>query len=107
MDRDLYELNLTYLLKARELLLSGQEHKAYVTMGLSRDAAAQLKRLPISRLKELAASNVLCFSMRVPPQYWKDLAEWHEEAPLSESLRVQLLMNGSSGGENGQSGLPT
>lgn len=88
MDSDLYELNLIFLQKAREWLASGQDHKAQVLLGLNAEAAAWLRRLPIGRLQALAASNLLSYTLRVPPQVLKELAE--AEA-MSDPVRWQFL----------------
>jgi glutamine synthetase adenylyltransferase len=88
MDSDLYELNLIFLQKAREWLASGQDHKAQVLLGLNAEAAAWLKQLPIGRLQSLAASNLLSYTLRVPPQVLQELAE--AEA-MSDPVRWHLL----------------
>jgi hypothetical protein len=101
MDPDLYDLNLFFLQKAREWLMSGQDHKAQVLLGISPEAASLLKRVPLSRLRDLASSNVLCFTLRVPPQLWRDLAQEDAERPLPESLRWQVLAaTVAAGGEH-------
>jgi hypothetical protein len=97
MDRDIYNLIFLYLLKARELAVSGQEHKAILQLGLSPEAVPVLKRLPMAKLEELAQSNVTCFAMRFPAQFWKDLAQEDAAEPITESLFMHLLTSVSLG----------
>jgi hypothetical protein len=91
MDADIYELNLIYLQKVREWMLSGQEHKTQYLLGVPMEVAALLKRMPIAQLRELAASNILCFSWRISPQLLKDLLQEESQHTLTETLRWQLL----------------
>lgn len=101
MDRDLYDLNLLFLQKAREWLASGQDHKAQMLLGLSPEAAALLKRLPLTKIRELAAANVLCFTLRFPSQLWKDLAHDAGELAWPETLRWQMVANAVASDEHG------
>src|SRR5690606_28764433 len=73
VDRDLYELNLTYLFKAREMALAGESHKASVILGISPDSVNRLSELSIEKIRTLAKSGVLCFQSRLPDEFWKDL----------------------------------
>lgn len=98
MDRDIHHLVFHYLLKARELAISGQEHKAILQLGLSPEALPLLKRLPIAKLEELAQANVTCFAIRFPSQFWKDLAQEDAAEPLPESLFMHLLGSAATGG---------
>ena len=100
MDRDLYHLTLLYLLKARELLVSGQEHQALLQLGLCSEAIPVLKRLPLAKLGELAAADVSGFALRFPPQFWKDLAQEEAAEPLTESLFMHLLASVASGADH-------
>ena len=96
MDVDLYDLNLLFLQKARDWLASGQEHKARLLLGLTPDAAALLKRLPMTGIRDLAASNVLCLTLRFPPQLWRDLARESPDQPWPEQLRWHLLASAAT-----------
>jgi len=100
MDRDICHLIHLYLLKARELAVSGQEHKAILQLGLCPEAVSVLKRLPMAKLKELAHSNVTCFAVRFPSQFWKDLAQEDLAEPITESLFVHLLASASMGDDD-------
>ena len=102
MDRDLFDLNLMFLQKAREWLVSGQDYKAQVLLGLSPEAAALLKRLPLAKIRELAAANVLCFTLRFPPQLWKDLAQEPEETSYPETLHWQMLAGAAMPDDHGR-----
>ena len=96
MGVDLYDLNLLFLQKAREWLVSGQEHKARLLLGVTPDAAALLKQLPVTDIRDLAASNVLCFTLRFPPQLWRDLASEDSEALWPEILRWHSLASAAA-----------
>ena len=100
MDRDICNLIFLYLLKARELVVSGQEHRARIQLGVSPEAIPVLKRLPMAKLAELAQSDSTCFAMRAPPQFWKDLAQEDAAEPITESLFMHLLASGSMGGDD-------
>ena len=91
MDADIYDLNLLFLQKAREWLVSGQEHKARLLLGVTPDAAAALRRLPLSALRDLAASNVLCYTLRLPPQLWRELARQESAQRCADHLRWHVL----------------
>lgn len=100
MDRDIHHLVFHYLLKARELAISGQEHKAVLQLGLSPEALSLLKRMPIAKLEELAQSNVTCFALRFPSQFWKDWGQENATGPMPESLSLHLLASAVMGGDD-------
>lgn len=66
MDRDIYEINRTFLLKAREFALSHGDHRAHYVMGISMELAAFLRRISLSQIDVLASADVTCFSLRIP-----------------------------------------
>lgn len=66
MDRDIYEINRAYLLKARELALSNGDHRAHYAMGISMDLAGFLRRVSLAQVNALAAAEISCFAMRIP-----------------------------------------
>jgi hypothetical protein len=92
MDRDICDLTLLYLLKAREYAISGQVHKAHIQLGLSKDATDVLGHLPLVKLIALAHSSGIDFVHRAPPQFWKDLLEEEPTQAFAESLMMHLLV---------------
>lgn len=97
MDWDIYHLTFHYLLKAQKLVVSGQEHKAILQLGLNPEAIPVLKRLPTAKLEELAKSNTSCFAIRFPAQFWKDLGQEDAGEPIPESLFLHLLGSNAMG----------
>lgn len=93
VDPDLYELNLTYLFKAREMALAGESHKASVILGISPDSVNRLSELSIEKIRTLAKSGVLCFQSRLPDKFWKDLhtSGFDEELTMA---RILLMISG-------------
>ena len=100
MDCDLEQLFLLYLLKARELAIAGQEHRAQVQLGLCPEALAALKGLPLLKLAELAQSDSMAFALRAPPQFWKDLRQQKNHGLLDEALVAHHLAFCILGGEH-------
>jgi len=100
MDRDMAQLFLLYLLKARELAIAGQEHRAQVQLGMCPEALATLKRLPLIKLAELAQSDSMAFSLRTPPQFWKDLGRETNHELLDEALVAHHLAFCILGGDH-------
>jgi hypothetical protein len=93
MDQDVVHLTLLYLLKARELAVSGQAHKAHLQLGLSQEAIEAVRQLSLAKVMALAHSSAICWVQRAPPQFWKDLLE--DEKPtqtFAESLMMHLLV---------------
>jgi len=88
---DMAQLFLLYLLKARELAIAGQEHRAQVQLGVGPEALAALKRMPMVRLAELARSDSMAFTLRTPPQFWKELGQETRSEALEEALMAHRL----------------
>ncbi len=99
MDSDIHHLVFHYLLKARELAISGQEHRAIVQLGLCPELIPLLKRLSTARLEALAKTNVTCFSIRFPGQFWRDLLQEDAGEPIPEALFLHLLTSAAMGGD--------
>lgn len=95
VDPDLYELNLTYLLKAREMALMGESYKASLILGISQDSVNRLSELSIEKIRTLAKSGVLCFQSRLPDKFWKDLhnSSFDEELTMA---RILLMISGGN-----------
>ncbi len=99
MDTNIYHLNLDYLVVAHELIQSGQAQKAMVSLGLTPEAVSILAKLPVTQLKELARSDVLCFAPRFPACAWgKFLRNESLGNDLNEheALKLRLVLGKSS-----------
>lgn len=91
MDQDIRELNRTYLLKAREYAMSGEEHKARFIMGISGESLNTLKRLSIRQVNQLADSDLMCFHMRYPASALKSMERIGNGEGIDDLTRYQLL----------------
>lgn len=96
MDADIYQLKVLYLIKARELLLTGQAHKAQILLGISPESAALLKRLSINHLQKLAAVETICFLPRVTHQALREFVA-SVEAEDVENLKWEMLARNIAG----------
>ena len=70
MDDNIYNLNLDYLILAHELIQSGRNQQAMVSLGLTPEAVTLLSTIPVNQLKILARSDVLSFAPRFPVSSW-------------------------------------
>jgi hypothetical protein len=71
MDDNIYHLNLDYLILAHELIQSGRQQQAMVSLGLTPEAVSILAQMPVDQLKALARSDVLSFVPRFPVSAWR------------------------------------
>lgn len=93
MDDNLYNLNLDYLIAAKELILAGNEHKALFSLGLTPEAIPLIKGMSIKQFKLLARSDYLKFAPRFNPNQWEEfLQNANAEDDSSESRADQLLL---------------
>lgn len=70
MEESLYQLQLDYLMLAREMVLGGQEQKAMFSLGLTPEAVGILKKLPAQKIREIAQRECLAFTPRFNASYW-------------------------------------
>jgi hypothetical protein len=91
VDLDLYELNLFYLLKARDMALKGKSQKASLVMGISQDNVNRLPELSFEKIRILARSGVLCYSSRLPDKFWKEFQNTEMDEDLVKA-RVLLMI---------------
>jgi hypothetical protein len=90
-DPDLYELNLLYLHKARDMALKGKAKSASLTMGMPQDAVNRLPELPLEKISILASSGMLCFSSRLSEKFWRELQNTEMDEELLKA-RVLLMI---------------
>jgi len=91
VDFDLYELNLFYLLKAREMAMNGKSQSASLAIRMPLDVVNRLPLLPMEKIRILAGSGMLCFSSRLPEKFWREF----QNVEMSEELvkaRVLLMI---------------
>lgn len=93
MDENLYNLNLDYLIAAKELILSGNEQKAMFCLGLTPEAISLLRKMSIKQFKQLARSDYLKFTPRFNPNHWEEfLQTGNSDSDCAESRANELLM---------------
>ena len=93
MDKDLYELNLLYLMLVREMIQAGQEQKAMFCFGLSPEATSILKKMQVNMIKELAHNDMFVFSPRLPINSWRTyLANEHKASDANDQRARELRM---------------
>ncbi|CAD6875447.1 flagellar transcriptional regulator FlhD [Methylomonas fluvii] len=93
MDDNLYNLNLDYLITAKELILSGNEQKALFCLGLTPEATTHIRSMSIKQFKQLARSDYLKFAPRFNPNQWEEfLQSVNADDGSAESRASELLM---------------
>lgn len=103
-DPDLYELNLFYLHKAREMALKGKSLSASLALGMPQEAINRLPEMPLGNIRILAGSGMLCFSSRLSEKFWRELQ--HTELD-EEMLKARVLLLIAAGEpEHGTDNLP-
>lgn len=88
-DQDIFDLNLLWLFKARELARSNQT-KAAVIFGFDDIAAEKISHLSIEQLHNIARSGVMVFQSRFPPRFWHEMLEDGEG--ISAGIQFQTLL---------------
>lgn len=91
MDRDIHELNRTFLFKAREFAMTHGDDRAHYVMGISRDMAEQLRKLSLVQLNALADSNITCFTLRIPASLLRQLESLTDGGTLGEFGQCQIV----------------
>jgi hypothetical protein len=91
MDRDIYEINRAFLLKAREFAIHHGDHRARYTLGISMELAAFLRRISISQVNVLAEASISCFTIRIPPSTLRQMEFMIQGDHLDDLGRCQIL----------------
>ncbi|MCB1860386.1 MAG: flagellar transcriptional regulator FlhD [Gammaproteobacteria bacterium] len=94
-DLDVVDLNLLWLIKARELAESDPD-KAVIVLGLDADLVSELSTLSLGELASIASSGVLQFRPRFREALWQHILERRGSASISVRLQT-LLMAASLG----------
>jgi len=93
MDDNLYNLNLDYLIAAKELILAGNEQRALFCLGLTPEAITLIRNMSIKQFKLLARSDYLKFAPRFNPNQWEEfLQSVNADDDSAESRATELLM---------------
>jgi hypothetical protein len=90
-DQDIFDINLNFLMKTREFCLAGEEHKAQFLLGVPQEVSSVLQRLSFTQIRELAATNMLCYTWRISPHVIKDVLSLGAEESLPEDIRWQII----------------
>lgn len=99
MDTNIYHLNLDYLILAHELIQSDQAQKAMVCLGLTPEAVSILANMPVTQLKKLARSDVLCFAPRFSAYAWGQFLRNEtlgNDLNEQQALKLRLVLGKSS-----------
>ena len=94
-DLDVVDLNLLWLIKARELAESDPD-KAVIVLGLDAGLVSELSTLSLGELASIASSGVLQFRPRFRSLLWQHILERRGSASISVRLQT-LLMAASLG----------
>ena len=92
-DQDIVDLNLFWLIKARELARVNRE-KAAVVLGVDVGLIDLFSDLSIAELNTLAQAGVLLFRPRFRSTLWRQLIEWGRSPALSVRLQTLLVAAG-------------
>ncbi|MCK9608922.1 MAG: flagellar transcriptional regulator FlhD [Methylomonas sp.] len=92
MDDNLYNLNLDYLLVAKEMIATGDAHKAQFYLGLPAEAIEILRNMTTKQMKALAGSDYLKFCPRFNPSHWREFMETQTFASESPEHRAKELL---------------
>ena len=93
-NQDIVDLNLLWLLKAREIARSNR-NKAAMVVGLNASLLDEIAQLSLSDLNTMAHAGVLLFQPRFRPSLWRQLIEQAHSPSLA--VRIQTLLTASQG----------
>ena len=89
-DPDIFELNLTWLLKARELARTDRG-KAEVLFGLGHRLSEELVNASLQDLRNLAQSGLVLFRPRFHLRFWRQRCMGDEGASVGFALQSLML----------------
>ncbi len=89
-DQDIFELNISFLFKARELAKCNQK-KAAIVLGLDDVVMDSISKLSIEEMSSIARSEVMLFQPRFHPRFWKEVANGGHRNPLATRLHTLLM----------------
>ncbi|MEA3278586.1 MAG: flagellar transcriptional regulator FlhD [Pseudomonadota bacterium] len=89
-DPDIVELNLAWLMKARELAKS-EPAKAIVLFGLDPGLLEVLCNASIENLRHLAQSGLMMFRPRFHIRFWRQRSETPERSSVGLALQSVLM----------------
>ena len=90
IDQDIVDLNLFWLIKARELAKANRE-KAVVVLGLDASLANKFTSLSLDELNAIAHAGVLLFRPRFRPTLWRQIIARGSHTSLSDRLQTLLI----------------
>jgi len=91
--QDIVDLNLFWLLKAREIARFNPE-KAAVVLGLDASLMDKISQLSLGDLDTMAHAGVILFRPRFRPGLWRKLIEQAHSPSLSVRLQTLLMAAG-------------
>ena len=93
IDQDIVDLNLFWLVKARELARADRK-KAVVVLGLDANLMNKFTLLSIDDLNTIAHAGVLLFRPRFRPTLWRQIIARGGHPSLSDRLQTLLMAVG-------------
>jgi len=90
IDQDIIDLNLSWLVKARELAKLDQT-KAAVMLGFDVSTADRIAQLPLEHLHDIARLGVMLFQPRFHTGFWDELLDDNK----AHAIRFQALLMAS------------
>ncbi len=92
-NKDIVDLNLLWLLKAREIARSNR-NKAAMVLGLNASLLDEISQLSLCDLNTMAHAGVLLFQPRFRPSLWRRMIEQAHSPSLA--VRCQTLLTAAS-----------
>jgi len=89
-DQDIFELNLLWLVKARELA-KYHPKKAAIVLGLDKAVMGSISKLSIEEISGIARSEIMLFQPRFHLKFWKEIFNGGHENPFAARLHTLLV----------------
>lgn len=89
-DQDIFDLNLSWLLKARELARLSQETTT-VVLGIDPAVAVHIARLSLQELNAIAHTEVLLFHPRFHPRFWEEVRSKRSRSSFAVQFQALLM----------------
>jgi len=89
-DKDIFDLNLLWLFKAREFARSNRT-KAAVIFGFDEATTEKISRLSLKQLHRISRSGVMVFQPRFHPRFWHEMLEDGEDTSVGIQFQTLLM----------------
>ena len=89
-DKDNFDLNLLWLIKAREIAKSNQT-KAAIIFGFDEAVADKISRLSLEQIHRIARAGVMMFQPRFHPKFWHEMLTDNEGISAGTYFQTLLM----------------